>query len=203
RPSQFVTFLAAVKLLGNKLIVPAHEGIWSHQRGQGFETFSAHGKSESCETAAFGIGKSDAFTPKLGVKGAVLFQKIGDDLLLVAIEPSGDHGDEDLQNHGGSWGCKRRRIHSTEYTANPQEFNGVAPTDLFNITGCCQTALSVVVSGQRQRGTGNANANATGSERCPTWVLLRCALTKPPGRTLLPDRSKLCSSHWSNQWLTS
>src|SRR6266581_1018294 len=23
------------------------------------------------------------------------------------------------------------------------------------------------------------------------------------GRTLLPDRSKLCSSHWSNQWLTS
>jgi hypothetical protein len=21
--------------------------------------------------------------------------------------------------------------------------------------------------------------------------------------TLLPDRSKLCSSHWSNQWLTS
>src|ERR1051326_6872824 len=48
----------------------------------GFETFSANGKSESCETAAFGIGKSDAFTPELGVKGAVLFQKIGDDLLL-------------------------------------------------------------------------------------------------------------------------
>jgi hypothetical protein len=23
------------------------------------------------------------------------------------------------------------------------------------------------------------------------------------GRTLLPDRSKLCLSHWSNQWLTS
>src|SRR5262245_63254648 len=23
------------------------------------------------------------------------------------------------------------------------------------------------------------------------------------GRTLLRDRSKLCSSHWSNQWLTS
>jgi hypothetical protein len=23
------------------------------------------------------------------------------------------------------------------------------------------------------------------------------------GKTLLPDRSKLCLSHWSNQWLTS
>jgi hypothetical protein len=22
-------------------------------------------------------------------------------------------------------------------------------------------------------------------------------------RTLLPERSKLCKSHWSNQWLTS
>jgi hypothetical protein len=84
---------------------------------------------------AFGIGESDAFTPELGVKGTIFVQEISDDLLLVAIEPSGDHSDEDLQSHGGSWGCKRRRIHSTEYTENPQEFNSVAPTDFFHYSG--------------------------------------------------------------------
>jgi len=36
---------------------------------------------------------------------------------------------------GGSRGCKRRYTHSIEYTENPQEFNGVAPTDFFNTTG--------------------------------------------------------------------
>src|SRR5713101_6215555 len=27
-------------------------------------------------------------------------------------------------------------------------------------------------------------------------------LTKPPGKDLIPDRSNLFESHWSNQWLT-
>jgi hypothetical protein len=66
--------------------------------------FSANGKSESCETAAFGIGESDAFTPEFGVEGTVFFQEIGDDLLLVAIDPAGNHGNEDLEDHDDSWG---------------------------------------------------------------------------------------------------
>jgi hypothetical protein len=37
------------------------------------------------------------------VKGAVFFQEMGDDLLLAAIAPTGNHGDENLQNHSGSW----------------------------------------------------------------------------------------------------
>jgi hypothetical protein len=66
--------------------------------------FSANGKSKSHETTAFGIGKSNAMPPEFGMEGAVFFQEIVDDLLLVPVHPSGDHGDEDLQNHGDSWG---------------------------------------------------------------------------------------------------
>jgi hypothetical protein len=38
------------------------------------------------------------------VEGAVFFQETSDDLLLVAVDPAGDHGDQDLQNHGDYWG---------------------------------------------------------------------------------------------------
>src|SRR4030095_16089779 len=53
-----------------------------------------------------------------------------------------------------------------------------------------QTGLSVVALGQRLRDTCNSNGNATGSDRCPTWVLLRCALIKPPGENSTPGSLK-------------
>src|SRR5262249_203469 len=83
---------------------------------------------------AFGIGEAEALTTEFGVERTVFFQKISDDLLLMAIDPAGDHGDEDLQNHGNSWDCEYRRAHSIEYIANPRDFNGVASADFFNTT---------------------------------------------------------------------
>src|SRR5262249_42823389 len=53
-----------------------------------------------------------------------------------------------------------------------------------------QIGLYVVAWGQRQRGTCNSNENATGSDRCPTGVLLRCALIKPPGENSTPGTLK-------------
>ena len=35
-----------------------------------------------------------------GFENAILFLQIDDDLLLVTIDPAGDHGDEDVQDHG-------------------------------------------------------------------------------------------------------
>jgi hypothetical protein len=96
--------LAAVKFLSKDLIVPEHEGIWRGQSSQGFEAFAANGKSESRETTAFSVSESDATPPKLGMEGTVFFQEIGNNLPLLAIDPSGDHSDEDMQNHAGSWG---------------------------------------------------------------------------------------------------
>src|SRR5262245_51872896 len=56
--------------------------------------------------------------------------------------------------------------------------------------GCGQTALYVVAAGQRQCDPCNSNGNATGSARCPTWVLLRCALIKPPEGNSTPGSLK-------------
>src|SRR5262245_59262887 len=134
-PSQLGALLPAVKLLGDELFVPAHQGIRSGERGQRFEAFAANRKREGRETTAFGIGEAGALTTKFGVERTVFFQKISDDLLLMAIDPAGDHGDEDVQNHGNSWDGEYRRDHSTEYTVNPRDFNRVASADFFNTTG--------------------------------------------------------------------
>src|SRR5262249_12262080 len=96
--------------------------------------FAANWKRESREMTAFGIGEADALTTEFGVERTVFFQKIRDDLLLMAIDPAGDHGDEDLQNHGNSWDGEYRRDHSTEYTVNPRDFKRIAPPDFYNTT---------------------------------------------------------------------
>jgi len=36
----------------------------------------------------------------------ILFVQIGDDLLLVTLEPASEHGDEHMQDHGVSLGWK-------------------------------------------------------------------------------------------------
>jgi hypothetical protein len=36
---------------------------------------------------------------EVGFEDAVLFLEVSDDLLLVPLEPAGDHGDEDMQDH--------------------------------------------------------------------------------------------------------
>jgi hypothetical protein len=66
--------------------------------------FSANRKGEGCKTTALSISEADAPITEFGVEGTVFFQKICDDLLLMSVDPTGDHGDEDLQNHDGSWG---------------------------------------------------------------------------------------------------
>jgi hypothetical protein len=57
---------------------------------------------KSSETTAFGIGEADAWVAQFGFENTVFFLEIGDDPLLVMIEPASDHGDENLQDHGRS-----------------------------------------------------------------------------------------------------
>jgi hypothetical protein len=96
--------LAAVKLLSNELVVPSHEGIRRGERGHRLEVFAVEREGQGRETTAFGIGEAEASITEFSVKSAVFFQEISDDLLLVALDPTGDHGDENLQNHSSSWG---------------------------------------------------------------------------------------------------
>jgi hypothetical protein len=66
--------------------------------------FSANRKGEGCKTTALSISEAAAPITEFCVEGAVFFQKLGDDLLLLSVDPTGDHGAEDLQKHDGSGG---------------------------------------------------------------------------------------------------
>jgi hypothetical protein len=65
------------------------------------------------------------------------------------------------------------------------------------------TGLYGAVWAQRRHDTCHATGHASGSERLPTGSAPCVGSSSQPRRTLLPERSKLFKSHWSNQWLTS
>jgi len=56
---------------------------------------------ERHKPAAFRVGEAQPATTELGFENAVLLLEIGDNLLVVTLEPPGDHGDQEIEKH--SW----------------------------------------------------------------------------------------------------
>ena len=52
---------------------------------------------ERRKAAAFGVGESQPAAAELGFEDAIFLLQIRDHLLLVPLEPAGDHGDEDMR----------------------------------------------------------------------------------------------------------
>jgi hypothetical protein len=99
RSATLLSLLAPVKLLGDQLLGPMHEGIWRGERGNLFEALATERVSERSETAAFGVGEAEPATVELGFENAVFLVQISDDVLLMTLNPAGDHGDEHVQDH--------------------------------------------------------------------------------------------------------
>jgi hypothetical protein len=55
---------------------------------------------ERGEATAFGVGAPQSVAVEVGFQEAIFLVEIGDDVLLVTLDPSGDHGNEDMQDHG-------------------------------------------------------------------------------------------------------
>lgn len=55
RSAPFLSFLAAIELIGNQSFVPAHEGIGGGEGGGVFELLTAERLSQPGELAAFGV----------------------------------------------------------------------------------------------------------------------------------------------------
>ena len=91
---------APVKLLGDQSLVPAQEGIGRREGRHLFEALATERVGERREAAAFGVGQAQPAATELGFEDAIFLKEIGDDLLLVPLEPAGNHGDEDVQDHG-------------------------------------------------------------------------------------------------------
>lgn len=106
------TSAAAVKLVGNQPLIPTHEGMGGGESGGVFALLTAQGMSQGRESAALGIGEASSLLWQLGFEHLIFCFEGGDDVLLVSMDPTGNHGDENLQKHGDSWGCAYRRMHS-------------------------------------------------------------------------------------------
>ena len=86
--------------------IPAQEGVRRNQRGDLVQALAAKRVGERRKAAAFRVGEPQSAATEVGFEDAVLFLEVGDDVLLVPLEPAGDHGDEDMQDHGRSPGWR-------------------------------------------------------------------------------------------------
>src|SRR6266699_961027 len=98
------SLLAAVKLLRDQSLVPAHERIGSREGRHRFEALAPERVGECREAAALGIGEAEPTAAELGFENAIFLAQIRDHLLLVTLNPTGNHGNEHMQNHSVSSG---------------------------------------------------------------------------------------------------
>ena len=52
------------------------------------------------KAAAFRVGQAQPSTTEVRFQDTVFCYEIGDDVLLVPLQPAGHHGDEHVQKHG-------------------------------------------------------------------------------------------------------
>src|SRR5256885_16276359 len=91
---------ASVKLLRDKPLVPAQEGVRRSNRGNFFQALASERVGQRCKPPAVGIGEAQPAVAELACEDAVFLLEIGDDLLLVALQPADEHGDQDVEDHG-------------------------------------------------------------------------------------------------------
>jgi hypothetical protein len=91
--------MAAIELLRNELPIPAQEGLGRYQGGKFLQTLATERVGEGREAPAFRVREAQAAPTKLGFEDAVFLVQIGDHLLLVPLEPPGDHGNQEVQDH--------------------------------------------------------------------------------------------------------
>jgi hypothetical protein len=56
--------------------------------------------SEHRKAAAFGVRELQATAAEMSFEDAIFLKQIGHHLLLMPLQPAGDHGDEYMEDHG-------------------------------------------------------------------------------------------------------
>ena len=64
------------------------------------QALAAKWVGERRKAAAFDVGEPQLVAVEAGFQDTIFLLKIGDDVLLVTLDPAGDHSDEDVQDHG-------------------------------------------------------------------------------------------------------
>ncbi len=83
-------------LLGNQSPVPTEDGVGGDERSNLRERPSADCFAAHSKPSPLRVGQSKSLAPELLLQDTVLFSKIIDDCILLARDPSGHRGHEDL-----------------------------------------------------------------------------------------------------------
>jgi hypothetical protein len=87
-------------------LVPAQERVWSREGRHRFEAWVAKRVGEHREATAFRVRQAQPAARELGFQDTISLDEVGDYLLLVPLDPPGDHSDQDMKNHSRSSGWR-------------------------------------------------------------------------------------------------
>ena len=82
------TLLAPVELLRDQTRVPAQEGLGGRDCRDLWQASTAKGIGERCQAMTCRVREAEPAATTLGFQDAVFREEIGDDLLLVTLEPA-------------------------------------------------------------------------------------------------------------------
>jgi hypothetical protein len=92
-PAKLGAALAPVELLRDEAVIPVQEGVWGGDCGDLFQACATEPVCERREAAAFGVCQVQPATAEVGFKDAVFLVQVGDDLLMVTVDPVSEHGE--------------------------------------------------------------------------------------------------------------
>ena len=101
-PPQLCAAHTPVKLLGDQSFVPAQEGVGSDKGRYLFKALAAEWVGQRSKPSALGLGEAEPSVAELGFEHAVFRKEIRDDLLLMPLQPAGNHGDQNMEDHSRS-----------------------------------------------------------------------------------------------------
>jgi hypothetical protein len=104
--AKLTAVLTAIKLLRDQSLVPAHERVGRGDGGHLFETCTAERMGQCGEAAAFGVGQVQPAAAEMGFEDTVFLSQVGDDLLLMTLDPTREYGEQELEDHGLSSGWR-------------------------------------------------------------------------------------------------
>jgi hypothetical protein len=67
-----------------------------------FKAFPPERMGEPRQSPALGVGEAEPGATEVGFEDTVCREEVGDDLLLVTLEPAGNHGHQELRIIAGS-----------------------------------------------------------------------------------------------------
>jgi hypothetical protein len=93
RSPKLSTMTAPIKLLGDESVIPAQEGVRRGDRGDLFKASATKRVCQRREAPAFCVGEMEALAAKLSFEDTVFLVQVSDDLLLMTLDPTDEHGE--------------------------------------------------------------------------------------------------------------